>query len=729
LIEPLRLWGWLRSFGGDRRSVGSEVNEIGEWVKAHDDVRRAIQRHVVLEANDGGEVRMRVWQVLDDLPGGYPTPSDLAALLDALPAGDPRWRDLVELTRHDGDEGKEVRAAAQRHVANRPDMLAWLEGLPNRPPPAWEEQRAKRELKQRAERELRWNEHRADYGGHRDEMRAGEFGAIVSPALVYVGWAREGDKETPAHERIAEWLGDDLQAEAFAGFEAFLHRTAPEPTAEQIAESHANSRRWNASAIIVAALAERLRTGRGFSDISDERLTAGSLEIELGLLRDEPFDALKAALHSELRRRGVYEDYIRLMLEPALHLRRAHPTGLYAFMRESDDAELATRLAAEWLAAMPDMAAEAEEEMIDRLLQAGQLATLKGLADQRLSSGRLDERRVANWRAVALITDFDRRAPEFAELPAKDRDWLWTLRARIGGGREYRKKLELSPQLWAWIVRQFRPLWPVVSRPSGVSSGNTNPWDASDYLGGLINNLGGVVTDDAISELATLRDAGDDYDDTVRRVIAEQAKGRAEADHLTVSIGELASLVAGGPPASVRDLQAVLMAALDTVQAKVCGSDNDEWRGFYADPANLSPKSEEECSDYLITLLRQGGEGVTFAPEPHLADQREADIACTLGSLFLPIEAKGQWHPNLWSAPDKQLAAQQATDHRAFGMGIFVIYWFGNAGKPLQGPPKGSGIAKPTSAAELEAALANYSPALKSGQIRIKVLDLSRPAP
>lgn len=727
-IEPLRLWGWLQAFDGDRRSARSETDEIGEWVKAHDDVRRAIQRHVVLEADEGGEVRMRVWRVLDDLPGGYPTPSDLVTLLDAIPAGDPRWRDLVELARHDGDEGKEVRAAAQRHVAKRPDMLAWLEGLPNRPAPAWEEQRAKRELKQRAERELRWKEHRANYGSHRDQMRAGEFGAIVSPALVYVGWAREGDKETPAHERIAEWLGDDLQAEAFAGFEAFINRTAFEPTAEQIAESHANSRRWNASAIIVAAFAERVRTGLGFADLSDERLTAGLLEIELGLLRDEPFDSLKAALSSELRERGAYEDYVRLMLEPALHQRRAHPTGLYAFMRENGDAELAMRLAAEWLVAMPDMAAEAEEEMIDRLLQAGQFATLKGLSDQRLASGKLDDRRLGNWRAIALITDFERRATEFEELPAKDRDWLWTLRARIGGGREYHKKVCLNPQLWAWIVRLFRPLWPVANRPSGVSSGNTNPWDASDYLAGLIFDIGGDVSDVSIAELAHLRDAGDDFDDLVRRAIAEQAKARAEADHLKVSIGELASVVAGGPPASVRDLQTVLMTALDTVQAKVRGSDNDEWRGFYSDPANLVPKIEEACSDYLITLLRQGDEGVTFAPEPHLADQREADIACTIGPLFLPIEAKGQWHPELWTTPDKQLAAQQATDHRASGMGIFVVYWFGKAGKSPKGPPAGSGIARPTTPGELEEALAHFSPALRSGQIRIKVLDLSRPA-
>lgn len=726
-IEPMRLWAWLHSFARDRYSRSNDIEQIAEWVRAHDDVRRAIQRHVVLDAPDGGEVRMRAWRVLDELPGGHPTPADLVALLDALPQGDPRWRDLVELTRHDGNNGKEVRAAAERHVANRPDMLTWLEGLPRRPPPEWEERRAKRELKERAARELRWKEHRADYSKHRDEMRAGEFRAIVSPAQAYVGWVREGDKHTPEHERIAMWLGDDLQADAFAGFEEFLKRVPPEPTAKQIADSHAESRRWNASAIIVAALAERLRTRRGFADLSDERLSAGLLEIELGLLHDEPFKTLKAELSSELRDRGAYEEYVRLLLEPALRERRAHPLGLYAFMRERADSELATRLAAEWLTTMPEMAAEAEEELIDRLLQAGQFATLKGLADRHLSNSSLDERRKANWQAVALITDFKNRAPEFDTLPAQNPEWLWTLRDRIGGGREHRRRVDLNPELWAWVVRLFRPLWPMAEHPSGVSMGNTNPWDASDYLVGLIFDLGGDVRDIAIAELASLRDAGDGYDDLVRRAIAEQAKARAEADHLKVSVGELASVVAGGAPATVRDLQAVVMTALDLVQAKVRGSDNDEWRGFYVDPANLLPKSEEACSDYLITLLRQGDDGVTFAPEPHLADQREGDIACTIGQLFLPIEAKGQWHDDLWSAPDKQLAAQQATDHRAAGMGIFLVYWFGQAGKPLQGPPKNRGIATPTTPRELEEALASYSPALQSGQIRIKVLDLSRP--
>jgi len=397
-------------------------------------------------------------------------------------------------------------------------------------------------------------------------------------------------------------------------------------------------------------------------------------------------------------------------------------------MRESADSELATQLAAEWLSTITAMAGEAEEELIDRLLQAGQFATLKVLANQRLGGGELDERRLDNWRAVALITDFEQRASEFERLPASNPDWLWTFRARIGGGREYSHKIHPTPKLLAWIVRLFRPLWPVTDRPTGVTSGNTNPWDASDYLAGLIFDIGGDVSDAAIVELASLRDAGDDYDDLIRRAVAEQAKARAEADHLTVSIGELASVIEGKPPESARDLQTVVMNSLDTVQAKVRGSDNDEWQGFYADPANLCPKAEEACSDYLITLLRQGDEGVTFAPEPHLADQREADIACTIGPLFLPIETKGQWHSDLWSAPDKQLAAQQASDHRASGTGIFVVYWFGEAGKPLQGPPKDSGIARPTNPRELEEALASYSPALKSGPIRIKVLDLSRPA-
>jgi hypothetical protein len=526
-LDPLRLWGWVRPFGEKGYSRGRR-EKLADWIRANDEVRRAIQRHVLLDVGGNGTVRQRLWHVLDALPGGDPTPDDLVVLLEALPVADPRWRDLVELTRHQGADGQSVRKAARRHIANRPDMLAWLEGLPKRPPPEWEHRQQKRELKERADRAVRWREHRADFGKHRGRMRRGDYGAIVSPAEVYVGWASEAEKNVPPHRKIAEWIGEDLQDEAFAGFEAFLTREPVKPSASEIATSYANSRRWDAGSIIVAALAERERTGKGFEDLAEERIIAGALEIELGLLREEPFVRLADALESELRRRGEYETFVRLMIEPQLRRRNDHPTGLYSLMREEKNALLARNLAAEWLAKFPRMAGPAEEELINRLLCDGEFETLRVVSARRLRSRALDDRRRRNWQAIALITDFTRASARFSNLPAQQKDWLWTLRARIGGDRHNPRQIEPMPALFAWIVNRFRSLWPNVGHPSGATSGNRNAWDASDFLRSLIFEIAADTSDEAIAQLRTLRSFSDGYDESIRSAIAEQAAKRAD---------------------------------------------------------------------------------------------------------------------------------------------------------------------------------------------------------
>jgi hypothetical protein len=724
-LDPLRFWEWAHPFGEEGYSRDRR-ERLADWIRANHHVRRAIQRHVLLDAGGNETVRERVWRILDALPGGNTTPDDLVVLLESLPLGDARWRDLVELTPHRDDEGQAVREAARRHVANRPDMLAWLDELAERPAPEWERRQEKHELRRRAELAIRWHEHRADYHKHRDRMRRGDYGAIISPAQVYVGWVREGDKDTPPHRRIAEWLGEDLQAEAFAGFDAFLAEEPVKPSATEIATSYANSRRWDAGSIIVAALAERQRTARGFTDLSDERVTAGALEIELGLLREEPFAELANVLEGDLRSRGAYETFVRLMIEPALRSRSDHPTGLYSFAREEKNAPLARTLAAEWLAKFPRMAGPAEEELIDRLLRDEEFDTLGVISARRLRSRALDDRRRRNWQAIALITDFERASARFADLPAQQKDWLWTLRARIGGDRDHARKIDPEPALFTWIVHRFRSLWPNVDHPSGVTSGNKNAWDASDFLSHLIYEIAADTSDRAIAQLGTLRSVSDGYDDIIRTAIAEQAAKRADTDHLTIDVAQLAAVIEGGAPGSTKDLQIVVLEALDVVQAKVRGSDNDAWTRFYSDPAKLVPKGEEPCTDYLIDLLRQGDHCVTYSPEAHMPDGRETDVACTVGQFFVPIEAKGQWHRDLWKAADAQLTAQQAIDHRAGGRGVYLVYWFGKAGKALTPPPRGCGIEVPDAPEALEIALNRHFQAARSGLLAVKVLDLSR---
>jgi hypothetical protein len=728
LSDPISLWRWLRPLQGNRGYIRSNRDEVAEWLSAHPAERRSIQRHVLLDRHGDHNLWQRRWRLLEPLPAAQLSEDDVIALLDNLEPADERWREVMMLTPQEGVEGQRAREAAKRFAAGDAEKLAWIEAQAHRPPPDWEIEQEQRSKRRKREQAKKFAKHRKAAMARRDELRRGNYSDVVSPARAYLGQFSDIEREAPPHERIAGWLGDDLQADAFAGFEAFLQISPPDPDAQKIAESWANSRVWHAAYIVVAALMERQRTERGFGDLPDERLIAGMIQLEHGLLRSDEGKALGAALEAELvAREGAFERYARLLIEPHLNERATHITGLYGLMRDTAHADLGTRLAQEWLNAFPGLAAEIEEEFTGRLIAAREVEQLRDFAAERLALPELGERRRRNWQAIALWTDFATVAPNLTGVGASDPTLLWSLRDRIGGGRHRDDPSgTMSIALMGWIVREFRAAFPRRERPDGVTSGDTNAWDASDYIAQLVGQIGENTGEEAVEILTALRDApGDGYTDYLRRVVTEQAAKRAEQSYTPPTLDRIARIVSGALPTSQFDLQAVVLDALDRVQARVRSDEADSWVGFYRDDRR-TPKEEEACSDHLKLLLDAAEPGIVFAREPHLGSDREADFWCSVPGLGLPIEAKGQWHQELWRAAESQLGDQQAVDYRAEGYGIYLVYWFGpDSPKRLQGPPRGT--MRPTSRIDLEKALGERLIASGRPNLLVKVLDLARP--
>ncbi|MEG3155704.1 hypothetical protein [Sphingomonas sp. RB1R13] len=725
LANPAALWHWLRPFQGDRGYSRLKRDEVAEWLKGHDAERRAIQRYVLFELQSDKDLGRRQWQLLEPLPGAALDSSDLATLLDGLDASDDRWRDLLTMIHHDGAKGAEARAAAKRFVANRPDMLRWIDDLATPQPREWELRDRERQLKRKAKDAVRDAEHRASFLANRDKLLTGDIGN--QPAQAYLGQFSDLSKDGPPHERIGLWLGNDLQADALAGFEAFLTREPPSLTAGQIADSWAESRYWPLAWVLVAALMERMRTGKGFDDLPDERLIAAMLQIEHGLARSEEAKALGDALEAELKDRDAYEAYARLLIEPHLRERRAHISGLYGLMREKAHVGLAAKLAAEWLGNFSQMTADVEEELIDCLVRAHDKDRLRTAAAERMGDESRDERSRQNWQAVALWTDFERASGLLDGVIGRDPNLIWSIRNRLGGQRHRDEApVALPPQLAAWIVRASRAAWPNRHHPSGVRSGDQNAWDASEYVTRLIGHLGDDPSDEATALVTELRDAANDgYTDCLRRVATEQEAKRAELAYTPPTIADIANALAGAPPATCATLQADVLAALERVQARVRSDPTDCWRGFYRDD-RVTPKGEEDCSDHLANLLALEAPGIRFDPEVHVGSDREVDIACSVGNLRMPIEAKGQWNADLWTAADWQLRGQQAVDHLAAGHGIYLVYWFGaqKGRKRLQKPP--AGVESPETPEALRIALGEALTAPDQQNLRMFVLDLTR---
>ena len=153
------------------------------------------------------------------------------------------------------------------------------------------------------------------------------------------------------------------------------------------------------------------------------------------------------------------------------------------------------------------------------------------------------------------------------------------------------------------------------------------------------------------------------------------------------------------------------------------GDHGESHRGFFD---NRKPGRKEWCRDHLYVLLRQRMPfGIALRPEGHLAADKEADLVAELGNaLMVPIEIKGQWHSDLWHAADTQLHRLYAADWRAERQGIYLVLWFGEVGKSLKAPPRGT--PRPTTPADLREALVAASSAAQAGLVEVVVLDVSR---
>lgn len=726
-ISPESLWLWLEPFDRWTGYQRTSRQQLDRLIRSNDSLRRGVQRLVLLEKNNSKSITQRAFCLGKRAQSLIPTSLDVLALLKILdPANrsDERWRNIINLVDYQGDAGAKIREAALPFAAHRHDLQIWI----NKPRVSQLEKlqihNKNLEHRQRVKHEAKYAKHRQNFTAHIHQMYLGDSNRLIPPAKAYLNLFYDLDKTISAHERIAYWLGDELADAAYSGFETFLNMTPPSPSAKEIADSLAKGKYWQAACIIVVALAERFRRGVGFNDLSDERLMAGFLELRRSKVdEDEAIVALTEVLATTLHTREIWSAAMRLYYEPQFEARLTYVDALHELMSDDRHTIIVTELADDWLQRFPQMPHAPELELMVRLLRSGEFDKLR-YARERFTDSQDDERR-RNWDSIGLLVDCEKTVARI-EISKVEPELLWNLQVLIGKRAADGTYIVLSTSQLEWIIATFRAFWPHVHHPTGTYSGDKNGWDASDHLIYLIRRLASEASNEAIASLQRLKNAPDDgYTETIKSVAAEQARIRVEVAYTPPTLDAIHAIVLDSPPLNTADLRAFMMEELLVVQTKIKSDDAESWRGFYD---NNTAWDEERCRDHLLGLLRQGSKGVALEPESHVAADKEVDITCSVGTLRIPIEIKGQWHPQLWHSADRQLDALYTQDWRASGHGIYLVLWFGGEqpeNKRLKSP--GKSRKRPQNPEELCQMLTASSEAASEGRVMIFVLDLARP--
>ncbi|WP_045126879.1 NACHT domain-containing protein [Acinetobacter nosocomialis] len=726
-IPVEKLWRWLEEFDYSYGYNNEKIKELENFFRTNDLLRRKIQSFVLLGVTNEKLIGQRSRNLSQASLGLIPNENDVILLLENMFLTNPldeRWKEIVHLVRHDGELGQEVRNVAQPFTRGNAQDKIWLEQISIRKLDDWAIKEDLRTQKQEKKKQVLQAEQQKFYHQNSELLRNGNYEVILAPAKAYLKMFSDIDSKPAPHLCITAWLGSEISNICMEGFENFLTNSAPKVRAEDILEIRKEGRIYNECFILIVALAERVRKNIGLNDLPDERLFAGYFTLmNCRYDQEVKIPEVFEEIENELLRRGCLEEVLQLFYEPLFQSRFADIHGLYNVMNGAKYKSFNIELAKRWMKQFPLIALKPESELIDSLLYAGQFDFLKKFLSQRTKLENIEQRQ--NWIGIGLIIDFEETIKQFHK-ELFDRDFIWTIRDRLNGRyRENKANLQLSVNFLEWIMTTFRYEYPDADHPSGVYSGDRQPWDAADFLKGIVAQLAKDPSDEASRGLERLKNAEQDsYTDLIKTLRYEQKQIRVESLYTPPIIDQIKAISEDLSPQSISDLQAFILEELAVVQSKIRSDDAESWRGFYDD--NTKPYKEERCRDHLIGLLRQGSNEVVYEVEVHEANDKEADIGCTVGQLRLPIEVKGQWHPELWTGADNQLNKLYAEDWRAEGRGIYLVLWFGLRTDNKKLKSRGRGKLNPTTADQLKEMLIESSQSAKTGQIEIIVIDIAR---
>jgi len=724
--QQLARWtGWLR---GQRGYDNKAPNKIRDFLAERVVLRREVQAELLLTMS-AKELEKQVFRVGDVQLGLFPDPEDCAALLrawgkleDAAGADTKKWEIFLWSGRSRAGLTPVLRLAAEETARGDPDRLEMIERY-SKP---IEEHRNPEDESWEAERNAERN---AAFQTRRDWISQNLVHVDAGTAILnQVADAYRGrdyyvnDLPGDVGAKMDAFLTPALATRVLAGFVASLKRTDL-PTALEIAKAHASNKQYDIETVLIAGVAEMLRSGAPLSSIPRQNLDSVFMawRRDADSNTDDPIGIEDGLAALVLATPADQERFYRTSIEPELEANARHVRDLYYLTHLLPMVELASRLTREWLIRFPMVRAMTMAEMMPSVL-AADLQDIRNLLLETRAKPCADYDALFMWLSLDFMADFTNREADLRAAAADRPEFLWNLRSIIHHPTGSRLGALTAGQL-GFIVSAFAAAWPHCERPNGVTSGEDNPWDASAFILECIGGLAGLPTAAAAEMLETLVVTIDHgYSGDLKHARGQQRRVQADHDYLPAELGALRAAVSDGLPQTLDDLRAFFADRMSTLKAKLAGDAIDSWSVYWD---RERPHDENSCRNRLIgQISSELPASIAFGPEEQMPGVTRADIGVRLGKMLLPVEIKGQWHPQVWAAASAQLDAQYTGDWRANGRGVYLVLWFGDVvGFNL--PPHPDSDPTPASADALRAALVDRIPPDRRPLIDVYVIDVS----
>ncbi|MEY4316680.1 MAG: hypothetical protein RI902_488 [Pseudomonadota bacterium] len=249
-----------------------------------------------------------------------------------------------------------------------------------------------------------------------------------------------------------------------------------------------------------------------------------------------------------------------------------------------------------------------------------------------------------------------------------------------------------------------------------------------DHVRGLISKLTALSTQESLEEINRLLELPS-LEKIKRHLLSSKHEVIQRLRENTFShptLHNVSTILSNKSATSPADLQAIVLDHLEKIATDIQTSNGDLYRQFWTEGTDDKHKSENSCRDALLAMLRTHLEplGIDSQPEFDYVCDKRADIRVSYrNSITVPIEIKGEWHSELWTAVQSQLIPQYTKQKETEGFGIYLVLWVGGT----EQSPARDGGKRPLTSTELELRLHRYLPKDIQQQIAVKVIDVTRP--
>lgn len=733
-----RVWSWLKHAERPSYHRSGWDKYSGEYFSQNVEYRQALQAEALRSADNAEDLWMGLFHLGDASPGLWLREDDLILHLgnlleekDSYPDWDQRWKSLVRWGQINRDFIGEFMDFARNQASQSNILSSHLAELQKPPERDYEKEEKERERKHRQKRQRKMRAIHQSFEKIQNELSAGkDLGALGDVAKAYLGRFSDLKEASSPTDRVVELVGSKIAPIAFEGLTAVMARNDI-PTARQIIELHANEQKeYFFEHILLAHCAIMLQSSQDLADLPIDVARSALAACHWGLhFGDDYTSDLQNQLEDIVfADKAIKEAFVRDTMEPYLNSGAEHVSGLYRLVRNEEFSDIAGPLAIEWIEKYTNLSNNSLRELLIAAIRYASRDRVIELIREYVSKEKWNNEEQRNiWISAAFLLDFDNSLELLTSYAEEKKDHLWSLRAMSNPEREiYEGWPKLSAEQHHFLITNFGSLWPPADHPSGGWSGDQNPWDASQFIQGRIADLAADLSDQAEALLRGLIKAGGlgRYQNHIKHVYAQQIQRRAEANKVLLPISGVRNILLRGEPTTHDDLQALLIDELEALQERIRnGSTNDILPYWDGD----TPHNENYCRDRITSAINPYLEryNVRAHTEGTMPNSKRCDLLNTHGLMNLPIEIKGQWHDEVWTAAAEQLQ-NYTREYHSDGRGIYLVLWFGYLGPNHPKNPHGwTGQPLPKTLDEMKDLLAIKFENV-SEKTKIILLDLSK---